>query len=378
MPGQRRAAAAGQEAESIVEPRRDLVWRQRSDPRGRELDRQRDAIQAQADLPDRFRVLLREGKSWQHPTAAVDEELHGVARGQSLERIWWAGSSRFWQRHRRHGHQALARHAERLATGCHDAQVGATAEELVGDFDDWVEQVFAVVQDQEDAPVGKRRRCRDRAAGRLLHSQGRPDGVADQRPVIQRSELDVPDATGVGIDEVRPDFQREPGLSNTPRPREGEDRGRFKARLRVGDLLRATDEAGELVWQVVRGRFERSDRGKFGGQLRPDDLVQAYRRREVLEPMLPEIPEAHLVGHRRADQRVGRFREEDLAAMAGGADPRRAVHIDADVARPRAQRFARVQAHPDPNVGALRPRVVAMSRCASMPASRPPARSGTR
>ena len=74
--------------------------------------------------------------------------------------------------------------------------------------------------------------------------------------------------------------------------------------------------------------------------------------------MLPEIAEAHPVRHRRADQRVGRLREKDLAAVAGGADARRAVHVDPDVARDRVHRFARVQAHPDPHVGILRPLVV--------------------
>ncbi len=359
VPGQRRAAAAGQQAEPIVQPRRDLVWRQGSDPRCRELDRQRDAVQSQADLPDRVGVLLGEGKSREHRAAAVDEELHGIARGQSLERLRRSGSARFGQRHRRHGHQALAGHAERLAAGCHDAQVGAAAEELVRDVDDRVEQVLAVVQDQEHAPVGERgQQCRDRAAGRLLQLQRRYDRVADQRPIRQRAELDVPDTTGVGIDQVGPDFQREPGLSDATRPGEGEDRGGGKARLRIGDLLRATDEAGELVRQVVRKRFERSDRGKFRAQLGPEDLVQPYRRREILEPMLPEIAEAHLVRYRRADQRVGRLREKDLAAVAGSADARGAVDVDPDVARDRVHRFARVQAHSDPHVGILWPLVV--------------------
>ena len=94
---------------------------------------------------------------------------------------------------------------------------------------------------------------------------------------------------------MSPDFQREPGLSDATRTGEGEDRGGGEVRLRIGDLLGATDKAGELVRQVVRKRFERPHRGKFRAQLGPEDLVQPNRRREILEPMLPKIAEAHLV-----------------------------------------------------------------------------------
>src|SRR5512133_452735 len=45
-----RATPTGQEPEAIIEPRRDLFRRKYSRARRRQLNRQRDAVQAQADL----------------------------------------------------------------------------------------------------------------------------------------------------------------------------------------------------------------------------------------------------------------------------------------------------------------------------------------
>ena len=41
--------------------------------------------------------------------------------------------------------------------------------------------------------------------------------------------------------------------------------------------------------------------------------------------------------------------EKHLPTMTGAHDPRRTVHVDADIALVREQRLARVQAHPHPN-----------------------------
>ena len=58
LAGQRRPAAAGQQAEAVVQAGGDLLHREGPDPRGGQLDRQRDAVQPGADLPDQRRVPL--------------------------------------------------------------------------------------------------------------------------------------------------------------------------------------------------------------------------------------------------------------------------------------------------------------------------------
>ena len=47
---QRRPSAAGEQAETVSEPQRDLLHRQERHPGGRQLDGQWDAVQAPADL----------------------------------------------------------------------------------------------------------------------------------------------------------------------------------------------------------------------------------------------------------------------------------------------------------------------------------------
>ena len=46
------------------------------------------------------------------------------------------------------------------------------------------------------------------------------------------------------------------------------------------------------------------------------------------------------------DEVAGRLRDEDLAAVAGRADPGRPVDVESDVALGRGPRLARVEAHP--------------------------------
>ena len=55
--------SAGQQAEAIVEPLADLIDREHLDPRGRELDRQRNAIEPPADLGDSCALAAVSSKS---------------------------------------------------------------------------------------------------------------------------------------------------------------------------------------------------------------------------------------------------------------------------------------------------------------------------
>ena len=73
--------------------------------------------------------------------------------------------------------------------------------------------------------------------------------------------------------------------------------------------------------------------------------------------LLPEVADADAVGKLVADQRAGRFRQEDLATVPGRADPCRADHVEADVPLVADRRLARVEAHADTHLGALRPGV---------------------
>jgi hypothetical protein len=73
--------------------------------------------------------------------------------------------------------------------------------------------------------------------------------------------------------------------------------------------------------------------------------------------LLAEVPEAEPRGQVVLDELSGRVREQDLAAVAGGRDPRRAMECQPAVALGVDRRLARVDPHPDPDLGARGPRM---------------------
>ena len=79
---------------------------------------------------------------------------------------------------------------------------------------------------------------------------------------------------------------------------------------------------------------------RSGGNVVVAELEEPRRAVEVLEPVQAEIAERLAVEERR-----GRRREHDLAAVCERCDARAAVDVDPDVALARQRRRARVQAH---------------------------------
>jgi hypothetical protein len=65
--------AAGQQAESIVEPFQQRLGREQLDPRGGQLDRQWQAIQPPADLRQRRRILGRQREICLRRSRPLDE-----------------------------------------------------------------------------------------------------------------------------------------------------------------------------------------------------------------------------------------------------------------------------------------------------------------
>ena len=86
-----RPPAAGQEPEPVAEAKGDVIGRHRRDARRSELDRQRDPIEAPADLGHAAHVRLgqREARIDRHGT--LGEQLHGLGRRRGVEIIWRRG-----------------------------------------------------------------------------------------------------------------------------------------------------------------------------------------------------------------------------------------------------------------------------------------------
>ena len=71
--------------------------------------------------------------------------------------------------------------------------------------------------------------------------------------------------------------------------------------------------------------------------------------------MRPEVEQAEWRPKLGCDQVPGSLRHEDLATVAGGADPGRTMDVEADVALGCPDRLARVDAHPVPYGDPVRP-----------------------
>ena len=76
---------------------------------------------------------------------------------------------------------------------------------------------------------------------------------------------------------------------------------------------------------------------------------------DVLQPVHAEIPQLHPSRKGVLDQPPGGVGHDDLPTMGRVGDPRRPVHVDADVVVPTWNPLPGVEAHPDPNGEAGRP-----------------------
>jgi hypothetical protein len=111
---------------------RDLFGRQHAYACRGELDGERDAVQAAADVAQRRRVCLRFDERRHRRLRALDEQLHRFS------------SNKRWDEPRR-----LTRDSERLTTRRHDTQLATTAQKALGERRTAVHDVLAVVENDE-------------------------------------------------------------------------------------------------------------------------------------------------------------------------------------------------------------------------------------
>jgi hypothetical protein len=124
--------ATHQQAEAVVETLRDVHDRERAHTRRRELDGERNSIEALADLGDRGFVGFRGLEGRLGRMGAIDEEARGFLGVESGDRVG-----------------PFARDAQRLAARSEDLEIGAGGEELLRDLGGGGQDVLAVVEDQQ-------------------------------------------------------------------------------------------------------------------------------------------------------------------------------------------------------------------------------------
>ena len=136
------APAAGEEPEPLVEQPRDLGRTHAGNPRGGELDREWDRVEASTDFHDLLRVRRVELQARPGRLRPIHEQLHRFTRRDFLQ----ARLRRRWDAQRRHPQQSLPGHAERLPARRQHPHPRRRAQDRLGDLGRCVQQVLAVVQ----------------------------------------------------------------------------------------------------------------------------------------------------------------------------------------------------------------------------------------
>ena len=122
LPSRKVARARRQQPEPIAQPAEHRLGSQDPDPRRGELDRQRQAVEADADLGDRRRVLVRDLEPGPHRPSALDEQRDRLVLGELRQR---RKVGRVRQAERRNRVLLLARHLQRASAAGQDGEVRA-------------------------------------------------------------------------------------------------------------------------------------------------------------------------------------------------------------------------------------------------------------
>lgn len=185
--------------------------------RGRELDRERNPFEPANDLADGRRVVVVVRLRVRRRAHALYEERDRavVQRARRGE-----GDVRGRIRERRDGAHELARDAEPLARRRDRVDAGTRLQQRLDDLGDAVEEMLAVVEDEQRA---LRAQMRENPGARGADvGDRRLDGLRDaiDEGIVgrERGELDEPDAVGKALQHVGAELQAE-SLSSRRRPR---------------------------------------------------------------------------------------------------------------------------------------------------------------
>ena len=189
----RSVARAGEQGEPLVEPFLELRERQHIEPRGRELDRQRNPVEAPTDASDRGEVAVARAEIGPHQHRSVEEEP---------DRLRFIPSCGTGQLEGLHHEQRLARNADRRLARVQHLHLRTRLQQPGREIGDLGHEVLAVVEHEEEllVPESLAQRVLHRTPGLLLHAQHRGDSAGDGAPRGQVGELDEPGTALVEAD----------------------------------------------------------------------------------------------------------------------------------------------------------------------------------
>ena len=138
-----------------------------------------------------------------------------------------------------------------------------------------------------------------------------------------------------------PDLERQPGLADAADAGQRDEPARPHELGDLGDHLLATDQRAQLLREVAGEVVDAAEHGELGREPVGDDLVHRHPPAQPAEPVLAQGPQRHAV----AQQHLGRVGDEHLTAVRERHQPRRAVHLAAEVVPVAFDRLTGVQTH---------------------------------
>ena len=255
------ARPAGQEAQAIAQPREHGLRREDVDARRRQLDRQRQAVEARADLRHGRRILVGHLEVGLHAHGPFDEQGNRLVLRKALRSLM---QLRIGRGKRRHRVLPLAVDAQSTSAGGEDRETRGRCQQLGYPWRG-VAHLLEVVQDQERAALAKMvdQRGHGREPAAIRQAQLLRDGPRHQLRVLQQGERDEEDAVRESVRLASPYLQREARLSGPPWSGQREQAGAAQQLLHFAELALTAEEAGELDRQVVRRGVEGLERGEL-------------------------------------------------------------------------------------------------------------------
>src|SRR5580700_451040 len=198
MTRNRRLSAAGEQFEGQVEALANLLRRENRGPSRRKLQREREAVQAPADLDDRLHVLVRHRKARIRRLYSIGEECDRTI----FHRLIRSGNALRGHGERRNSIDPLARNAENFTARDQERDRGTLAQQRAGDAASLENQVLAVIENDQKLFLRQIReqRLEQRSLRRLRYAQRGRQRVGYERGVADRCELDKPHAVGEAIE----------------------------------------------------------------------------------------------------------------------------------------------------------------------------------
>jgi len=212
------------------------------------------------------------------------------------------------------------RRPQRLPAGGQDGHAWAAGHQHLGQLGDRVDQVLAVVEDQQHPPGLQQlhqplhrillRRQGDRAWPEpTADAQGRGHGVGHRPLAAQRGQLDQPDPVGDVVGQAGRHLHGQAGLARPARTGEGDQPGLFEHGGDPGHLLVPADEAGQRDARVGPRTGRRLGRQVESGVLSEHRRLQPLQLRAGVEAqLLAEEPAGPPVGVQRLGLAARRYR----------------------------------------------------------------------